>query len=103
MVLRAPERWRLHAGWGRNMLADGLEQTANEALRRPACEADLAAAPADTEQLRRGLLVIGREHDAKRGKHDVKAGIGERQVLRVRQLERNGQALGLGALAASVE
>src|SRR5262249_27760597 len=78
MVLRAPKRWRLHAGWRRNMLADGLEQAADEALRRPAREADLAAAPADTEQLRRGLLVIRRKHDAKRRKHDVKAGGGER-------------------------
>ena len=103
MRLGAPQRRRLHAGRRRNVFADGLEQLADEALRRPVGQADLAARAADAHQFVRGLLLIRREHDAEGRKHDVEAGIGEGKRFRIGLLERDRQAVGLGALAPALE
>ncbi len=51
----------------------------------------------------RGLLLIGREHDAEGGKHDVEARRHEGEILRIRFLEGDGEAVGLGALAAALQ
>ncbi len=51
----------------------------------------------------RRLLLIGREHDAEGRKHDIEAGIREGKRFRVGFLERDRQALGFGAVAATIE
>src|SRR5262249_41259756 len=51
---------------------------------------------------RRGVLVR-REHDAEGREGRVEAFVRERQRLGIRHLERDGQALGGGALLAAVE
>jgi len=61
------------------VLADGLEQLANEAFRRPIGQADLAAGLAHAQQLGGGLVLIWREHDAESGNHHVEARVDERQ------------------------
>src|SRR3546814_1047211 len=63
-----PQRRRLGARRRRHVLADGLEDLADEALRRPTGKADLAAALADTNQLTRRAVLVGREpHPEGRG------------------------------------
>jgi hypothetical protein len=83
--------------------ADGLEQPADEALRRPVGHADLAAGPAHAHELARGLLLVGREHDAEGRQHDVEAAVRERKALRVGLPEGDRQAVGLRTLAAALE
>ena len=53
---RAPQRRRLGTGWRREVLADGLEELADEAVRRPVGEADLAARPAHAQHFGGGLV-----------------------------------------------
>ena len=52
---------------------------------------------------RGGLLLVGREHDAESGEHDVEARIGEGQSLGIGFLEGDRQAVGLGAAASALE
>src|SRR2546425_521684 len=103
MRLAAPQRRRLHARRRRNVFADGFEYLADEALRRPVGEADLAARTADAEELARRLLLIWRKHDAEGGKDDIEAGIREGKRFRIGLLERNGQAVGCRTYAPAVE
>ena len=93
----------LAPGGGGDVLADGLEQLADEALRRPVGEADLAAALADASQLGRGAVLVGREHHAEGRDDDVEAAVGKRQRLRVGLAELDVEPLGLGALAGALE
>src|SRR5262245_58011026 len=51
IILLAPHDRRLHAGRRRHGLADGLQEVADEAFRRPVGETDLAAGTADANQL----------------------------------------------------
>ena len=60
---------------------------------RPVGQADPPARLADPRHFRRGLLLVGREHDAEGGQHDVEARVGERQVLGVRLLETSPAGL----------
>jgi hypothetical protein len=90
-------------GAGGNVFADGLEQLADEALRRPVGHSDLSARAADADKLVGRLLLIRREHDAEGRKHDIEAGIREGKRFRVGCLERDWQAVGFGTLAAALE
>ena len=81
------------------MGADGLEQLADEALRRPVGERDAAARAAHAHQFGGGALLVGREHHAESGQHHVEAAVGERQCLRIGLLERDVEALGRGPFA----
>ena len=65
------------------MLADGLEELADEALRRPVGETDLATGLADAESSARGPILIGSEHHAEGRNDGVEAGVGKRQRLRI--------------------
>jgi hypothetical protein len=76
---------------------------ADKAFRRPVGEADLASAPANAKQLRRSLVLVGREHDAEGGDDHIEAGVGEGQRLGVRFLELDRKALGAGADAPTLE
>ena len=51
----------------------------------------------------RGTAVVGREHHAEGGQHDVEGAVGEGQRLGIGDLELHVQALGLGARAAFVQ
>jgi hypothetical protein len=101
--LAAPQRRRLHARRRRNVFADGLEQPADEALRRPIGHADLAAGTADAHELPRRLLLFGSEHDTEGREHDIEAGVRKGQIFRVGFLEGDGQALRFGAHPAAFE
>ena len=81
-------------GGGRHVLADRLEHLADEALRRPVGQTDLAARFADARQLARRLFLIRCEHHAEGGHHDVEGRVGERQVLGVGFLEPDRVAFG---------
>src|SRR5579871_1054891 len=103
MRLLAPQRWRFRAGRRRNVSADGFEQTADEALRRPVGESDLPAWAADALEFFCSLLLIRREHDAESREDDVEARIGKRKRFGIGFLECNRQAFGCGAFAPAVE
>ena len=100
---RAPQRGRFDAGRRRHVLAERLEHLADEALRRPIGQPDLAARLADAQQLGRGLVLVGREHHAEGRDDHIKACVGERQRLGIGLAEFDGQPLGGGALAAALE
>src|SRR4051812_37520783 len=103
MVLVAPQRRRFQPGCRGNMLADGLEELTDEALRSPVCEADLAAWRAHPQQLGRRLLLIGREHHAERREHDIEARRGKGQGFGVSLAEGDWEAFRLRALTAMLE
>ena len=100
---RAPQRRRLHAGWWRQIFAQCLEQPADEAVRRPVGEADLAARLADPEHFGRGLVLIGGEHHAERRNDGIEARGRKRQRLGVGFAEVDGEPLGRGPLLAARE
>jgi hypothetical protein len=83
VLLTAPERRRLDAGGRRDMFTNRLEHPAYEAVGGPAGDGDHAAGSAHPHELRRGALVVRREHDAERGDHGVERGVLEWQVLGV--------------------
>src|SRR4029077_19309879 len=56
---RAPQRGRLQPRRRRDVLGDGPEHLADEALGRPVRQADLAAGPAYAVQLGGGLVLGG--------------------------------------------
>ena len=83
----------LAPGRRRHVLADGLEQLADEAVRRPVGEADLAAGLADAQQLGRGAVLVGREHHAEGRDDDVEAAVRERQRFGVGLAELDRRAV----------
>ena len=99
----APQGRRLHPRRRRDVCAEGLEQMADEAVRRPVGEADLSARAADARQFVGGPLLIRREHDAEGRQNDVEAGVREGQRFGVGLPERDRQAVGLGTLPAALE
>ena len=68
-------------GW--HVLADGLEQLADEALGRPVGHADLAARPAHAQQLAAARCGLGANMQPKVETHGVEAAVVERQRLDV--------------------
>src|SRR5215208_533223 len=86
---RAPQGRRLDSGGRREVLADRLEELADEAFRRPVGEPDLAAGLGDANELAGGALLIGGEHYSEGGDHDVEALVAEWQGLRVGLAECN--------------
>src|SRR5262249_18247923 len=103
MHLASPQRRRLHAWRGRDVFADGLEQLAYEALRRPVGETDLSGRAADADKFAGSQFLPWREHDAKGREHNIEAGVCEREGLRISFLKGDGQVLDLGALTPAVE
>ena len=101
--LGAPKSGRLHAGRRGQMLADGLEDLADEALRSPVCQGDLAAGTANTQKLGHGLHLVGREHHPKGRHHGVEAAVVKRQGLGIGDPKVDGQALRRGPLPALVQ
>ena len=91
------------AGRRRQVFAERLEQLADEAVRRPVGEADLAAGLADAQQLGRGLVLVGREHHAEGRDDGVERAVGERQRLGIGLPEFDRQAFGRRARAAALE
>ena len=85
------------------MRADDLEQAADEAVRRPVGHCDATARARHAQHLARGARVVGREHHAEGGQHDVEAGVRVRQRFGVGDLEVHGQVLGFGAQAAFLQ
>ena len=85
------------------MGTDHLEQAPDEAAGRPVRHRDATARAQHAQHLAGGAVVVGREHDAERGQHDVEAGIGEGQCLCIGELEVHRQPFGLGARAAFLE
>ena len=79
--LGAPQDRRAQSGRRRNMLADRLEQVADEPFRRMSNEADPAAGPAGTHQLARRLLLVRCEHRPEDRAHDIEAAVIDRQGL----------------------
>src|SRR5262250_1683304 len=103
MHLVSPQRRRLHAWRGRDVFADGLEQLAYEALRRPAGEADLSGWAANADKFASCQFLPWREHDAEGREHNIETGVCEREGFRIGFLKGDGQALGLRALTPAVE
>ena len=85
------------------MCTDRHEELADEALRRPVRQPDLAAALADADQLGGSALLVGREHDPEGGDHHVETLAGERQAFGVGLAEREGEPFGLGPFSGAVE
>ena len=99
----APLRWRRHAGGGWHVLADGFEQLADEAFRRPVGKADLSAGTAHPHHLVRRLLLVRSKHHAECRQHDIEARILERQRLGVGLAKDHRQPVGPGTLTAALE
>ena len=85
------------------MLADGLEELADEAFRRPIGEADLAAWLADTNQFGRRALLVRREHHAKGRDDDIERPVLEGQRLGIGFVKLDMEPLGGGTLPSSLE
>ena len=82
MVGPPPERSRGGPGWRRRRVRlHGGEQLPDEALRRPAQDADRAARPADADELVGGLLVVRGEHHADGGDDHVEVAVAVRERL----------------------
>ena len=64
---------------------------------------DAAAGLRDAHHLRRGPVLVRREHHAERREHHVERRVGEGQLLGVGLLEPQVDALGLGAAATLLE
>ena len=99
----APQCRRLHPGGRRQILAERLEELADEALRRPVGETDLAARPAHAHHLGRGLLLVGREHDAEGRDDRIEGVVGEGEGFRIGSAEIDLEPIGVGAFAAALE
>src|SRR5215207_2812771 len=100
---RAPQGRRLDSGGRREVLADRLEELADEAFGRPVGEPDLAAGLGDANELAGGALLIGGEHYSEGGDHDVEALVSEWQGLRVGLAECNVEPVCPGALAGALQ
>jgi hypothetical protein len=98
-----PHKRRFDPVWRRQIFAERLEHLADETVRRPVGEANLALRPAHAQQLGGRLLLVRREHDAERRQHHVKARVRKGQRLGIRFLERDVEPFCLGALAAALE
>ena len=85
--IRTPQEWRTNARDRRHVPGNYLKDLPQEALRRPTGQTDPASRPAHAHQFACGLLVVGREHDAERGEHDVETRGRIRQVLGIRHRE----------------
>ena len=85
------------------MLADGPEQLADEAVRRPVGEPDASTLPADACEFRCRLFLVGREHDAECGQHGVEAAVGKRQRFGIGLLKGDVQSLGVGTLPGTLK
>ena len=85
------------------MLADSLEELADEAVRRPVGQADLAAVLADADQFGGGAILVGREHDAEGRDDNVETRVGEGQRFGVGLAEFDVEPFGRGALAGALE
>ena len=70
---------------------------------RPVGHREAAARPQHAHHLVRRALLVGREHGAEGGEHDVERAVGVGKRLDVGFLEVHGEPLGAGALAALVE
>jgi hypothetical protein len=99
-----PEGGRRDAGWRRDVLADGLEDLADEALRRPVRHGDATTGAADAKHLGGDAGGVRREHAAEGREHGVEDAVVEGQRLGVRLEEGDAaQALRGCALAAALE
>src|SRR4029077_10386314 len=86
-ILRAPDGRRLDCGRGWQVLADRLEQLANEALGCPVRQADPTAGPGHTHHFGGSAVLVGTEHCAEGRNHGVEGRTRKRQVLGVGNLE----------------
>jgi hypothetical protein len=64
---------------------------------------DTPAGPADPQQLSRGDVGLGREHDAERGQHEVERAGFEREVLGVADAQFDRQAFRGRSCAGAIE
>ena len=85
------------------MRRDGPEELADEPVGRPAGKRDRAARLADSEELRRRLLVVRSEHRPEHGRDGVERPVKERERLCVAFEKGDRQAFGGRALASSME
>jgi hypothetical protein len=83
--------------------ADRSQHSADETLGRPAGQADTATRPRDPDQLARGAGVVGAEHHADGGEHEVERRVGVGKVLGVGLGELDGELLGRRPAARDVE
>jgi len=91
------------AGRRRQVPAERLEHLADEALRRPVGQSDLAACLADAHQFGGGSILIRREHHAEGGNDHVEARVRKWKRLGIGLAEVDGERLGRGALTAALE
>jgi hypothetical protein len=101
--LGAPQRRRLHTRRGADMRADHLEEATDETARRPVRERNAATGAQHAQHLAGGALVVGGEHDAEGGQHDVEARVAERQRFGIGELKVHRQLFGQRARATFVE
>jgi hypothetical protein len=79
------------------VLADRLEQLANEALGCPVRQADPTAGPGHTHHFGGSAVLVGTEHCAEGRNHGVEGRTRKRQVLGVGNLELDLKPFRLGA------
>ena len=95
------------AGWapagGATCLPTVFEDPADEALGRPARERDPATGTGDADELPGSLGVVGAEHHADRGQHDVERLVAVRQGFGVGLGELDVEVLGRGPAAGDLE
>src|SRR5215831_49652 len=85
------------------MFAEYLEQLPNEPIRCPVRQADFSAGFADTDELRGGFFLIGREHHAERRDHNVERVVAEWKIFSIRFLKLDGEAVGSSAGTATLQ
>ena len=85
------------------MAADRREEPADEAVWRPAREADAAAGARHAHELGSGAGVVGGEHRAKGRERHVERGGCKGQVLGIGDADGHREALGGGAGAGTFE
>jgi len=85
------------------VLADGLEQLADEAVGCPVGKTDLSAVLADADQLGSGALLIGREHHPEGRNDDIEAAARKRQRLGVGLAKLDIEPFGSGAFTGALE
>ena len=93
----------LRPGGGGHVPTGHPEHLADEAIRGPVRQPDLAAWPTNSQELGGRLLLVGGEHGPEGGEDDVEAGVGEGNVLGIALGEGDLQPLGGGALPPALQ
>jgi hypothetical protein len=85
------------------VLADGLEELSDKALGCPVSKTDLTAGLADARHFGRGAVLIGGEHHAECGDHNIEAIIAKQQRFSVGLAKLDVESFSCGAFASTLQ